>query len=649
VAGTDYWLYWDLNVSSGLKTYGHTTVLPVAQATAPVAPLNDQHWFDTSTMTMRVWNTAGNRWVRRIRVFACELSNGSVPVSMSVNAPVFAGTQAGASGLTSINAGALVFDADGGVLKRQNGTFFTTEDQAVTSVATSSQVKIGSLVVSATANATIPEYSFVRFSDYNMIDLASSFVLDNGAFGIVENDLEIGDTANVVMEGIVSNADWDFSTGTGINANFVGPVDVNAPLYVDAFGQLTPTPPATPIVVATVIDMNSILLRPSSLFLDTTNDPATTTDLGTVTMSVVPVDPDAPIAVGDNDPRVTSTLAHIASTTVHLTADQNTFLDALNLPTLVAADVNQLAGITVLETGDLGVSVQDWDADLDAVAAITAGDGLVRRAAGVWSVSGEPANQIVFGTGTDVDSDADLTYTASGANDGQLFVNTTTGTGPQGSVSSTSPAKIAIYGVSNPDGTGGDVDIWAGYGTAGVNNGVGGNLNLWAGGGGGGPTTQGGSLNLWGGEAEATGGNVNITGGNATTGPSAGNVNITGGSTVDDGGTVSITGGAPLSAIVPGDGGDVIISGGQSGSPGIGGDVFVRGGTGTTETGNVELGSGETDVTRDGDMMFIPTSAGVPTGTPSGSVGLVPLVYDTSNNRLYVFSGGTWRQVTLAA
>lgn len=39
---------------------------------------------------------------------------------------------------------------------------------------------------------------------------------------------------------------------------------------------------------------------------------------------------------------------HISDLSVHITANQNTFLDALNLPTLTAAEVNQLVGVTSL-------------------------------------------------------------------------------------------------------------------------------------------------------------------------------------------------------------------------------------------------------------------------------------------------------------
>jgi hypothetical protein len=46
-------------------------------------------------------------------------------------------------------------------------------------------------------------------------------------------------------------------------------------------------------------------------------------------------------------------------------------------------------------------------------------------------------------------------------------------------------------------------------------------------------------------------------------------------------------------------------------------------------------------------FMYVPRCAGPPTGVPVGHAGAVPLVYDSTNNRLYVFNG-TWKSVLLA-
>ena len=45
----------------------------------------------------------------------------------------------------------------------------------------------------------------------------------------------------------------------------------------------------------------------------------------------------------------------------------------------------------------------------------------------------------------------------------------------------------------------------------------------------------------------------------------------------------------------------------------------------------------------DGDL-YIPTCAGTPTGTPTTQTGSVPLRYDTTNNQLWIYAGGAWKQ-----
>ncbi len=42
-------------------------------------------------------------------------------------------------------------------------------------------------------------------------------------------------------------------------------------------------------------------------------------------------------------------------------------------------------------------------------------------------------------------------------------------------------------------------------------------------------------------------------------------------------------------------------------------------------------------------FLYIRSCAGVPTGVPTAVAGSVPMVYDTTNLRLYVYAGGAWR------
>lgn len=62
--------------------------------------------------------------------------------------------------------------------------------------------------------------------------------------------------------------------------------------------------------------------------------------------------------------------------------------------------------------------------------------------------------------------------------------------------------------------------------------------------------------------------------------------------------------------------------------------------------GNVVIGTGTSLATTASEgHLFIPTCAGAPTGIVTAPFpGVVPLVYDTTNNRLYIRTpSGTWR------
>ena len=54
--------------------------------------------------------------------------------------------------------------------------------------------------------------------------------------------------------------------------------------------------------------------------------------------------------------------------------------------------------------------------------------------------------------------------------------------------------------------------------------------------------------------------------------------------------------------------------------------------------GNQALATAATD-----GFLYIPTCAGTPTGTPTTQTGTAPIVVDTTNNKLYFYSGGQWR------
>lgn len=350
-SNVDYWLYMDISTTVGQRTFGHTLLEPIEAAVAPLSPAMDQHWFDTVSTTMKVWN--GAAWVRKIRVFAAKLQQGTIFVSMSINSPSFIGTQVGQLASIPINAGALVYDGTGYPLKKGNGTYFTTTDSAITGIISPAHVQIGALVVDATAAANLAAFTVVQYTDFGEINVATNTLLANGLYGIIQEDVSLGQKTQITTSGLITNPAWDWSTA-----------GVNALLFVNNVGQLTTTLQPSPIPVATVVDSTTIMLRPSSLFVTSPSDPATTTDLGAVQLSTAPVDAAHPIVVGTNDTRITAVTPHVSNAAIHVSVPQANLLASLiagtsNLTvTSLTADIVKNTVQTLVDAATVNVNLQ---------------------------------------------------------------------------------------------------------------------------------------------------------------------------------------------------------------------------------------------------------------------------------------------------
>ena len=58
---------------------------------------------------------------------------------------------------------------------------------------------------------------------------------------------------------------------------------------------------------------------------------------------------------------------------------------------------------------------------------------------------------------------------------------------------------------------------------------------------------------------------------------------------------------------------------------------------------NVSAGVPSLATTATDGFLYVPTCAGTPTGTPTAITGMAPIVVDTTNNKLYFYSTGVWR------
>jgi hypothetical protein len=72
-------------------------------------------------------------------------------------------------------------------------------------------------------------------------------------------------------------------------------------------------------------------------------------------------------------------------------------------------------------------------------------------------------------------------------------------------------------------------------------------------------------------------------------------------------------------------------------------NVYVNGTAPSLFNGTTVVGTAPLATTATDGFLYVPTCAGVPTGVPTTYTGTAPIVIDTTNNRLYFFSGGAWR------
>jgi hypothetical protein len=73
--------------------------------------------------------------------------------------------------------------------------------------------------------------------------------------------------------------------------------------------------------------------------------------------------------------------------------------------------------------------------------------------------------------------------------------------------------------------------------------------------------------------------------------------------------------------------------------------VFARQGGTTAAAVNVVFSDAALATNATDGFPYLPTCAGTPTGTPTAYTGTVPVVVDSTNQRLYAYSGGAWRKL----
>ena len=221
----DKWLYWDIDTATGVRTFGSTTLLPIVSSVTPINPAPDQHWFNSSTAVMSVWN--GTRWVNRIRCFAGKYDNSAVVI------PNVPGSQVGLN--TPVNAGFILFDDDEKPIKKwkrdNTGNFLTTETPIITHASRVSNVVLEGTTKICQALENIPQWSVVSFQDYDGVILSSYLNQSKPAAGLVKWNMNVGDSGIVQTSGYITNNNWNWT------------VPASTPLFVGVSGQISTAVP----------------------------------------------------------------------------------------------------------------------------------------------------------------------------------------------------------------------------------------------------------------------------------------------------------------------------------------------------------------------------------------------------------------------
>lgn len=221
IAGSTYYMYWELDLSTAALKRGWTTIPWVYGAEAPADPQVGQHWFDTANTKMRVWKQTGSNngyWQDVIRVFA-GIYNGSTVTVYPL------GSQVGISG--EFEGGNILLGTNNAPLRQADGSFATTATPLIIQQTSGQNVKFEAALVFGQAIEEIPSHYMVSFAADGRIKLARSGAVDECAIGIVLSGLPEGEVGQVVTSGIVRNSNWDFTDE-----------QVGKPLYLGPTGEL---------------------------------------------------------------------------------------------------------------------------------------------------------------------------------------------------------------------------------------------------------------------------------------------------------------------------------------------------------------------------------------------------------------------------
>ena len=297
---TEAWMYVDIDQATSERRCGVTTVALTYGPTVPSTPVNDQMWFDTTKNVMKAYSTATSSWFTALRVIAGHFTTTTLTSSS-------AGSQVGING-SSIVSGSIMVDGFGVALKDSAGNFVTTEDVLMVDGASTYAAKLESNVAVVSAAQNIAAFHVIRYTfDGKALPAVYEDIGDN-VVGMATVDANINEPVNVVLSGKVHNPMWNWGSA-------------NVTLWVGDNGELVTVDPfelgghaKRRVPVARTIDSKTILFDQGLGGVGEKGEAgdvagvqnASMNTKGVSKLSVNPADFANPIAVGINDPILTS-------------------------------------------------------------------------------------------------------------------------------------------------------------------------------------------------------------------------------------------------------------------------------------------------------------------------------------------------------
>jgi hypothetical protein len=205
-----YYLYWDINLSTGEVTRGYCPSSPIVSSREPSQKSAGNHWYDTSQNLMKVYD--GTYWIPVCRVFAGIFSPGS-----QVLIQYQPGSQAGITSTEDIyESGFILLGNDKLGIKQANGEFMTSDsDVIIGHGGYTSPVNLESLSTHVKAAEPIPEYYCVTLVSLGKAVLASSQDVNKKPIGISDRNAMPGEDFRIVSNGVVFNEQWEWKLEDG--------------------------------------------------------------------------------------------------------------------------------------------------------------------------------------------------------------------------------------------------------------------------------------------------------------------------------------------------------------------------------------------------------------------------------------------------